>query len=489
MSIDLKWDNMPNKKKETLKRSVSELEKLNLKIRDDPQRPIYHFIAPARWMNDPNGPIYYKGEYHLFYQFNPFSDTWGHIHWGHAKSEDLIHWEHLPIALKPSTNEGETHCFSGDCVIDEGIPKILYTSIGPERPPSTGAEQWLAIGDENLVKWKKYKNNPVMTLELNGKYDVRDWRDPFLWKEGNYWYAVLGGHLIKPKRPLILLYRSKDLINWEFLNPLIIEERKKGKNWECPNFFKLKDKYVLIVSPHKQVIYNVGDYKEHKFIPTEWRKLDYGRSFYATNILDDQKNERIVLWGWIQGGGDIEGWNGCLSLPRIINLNSENILEIKPMPELKQLRLDHKKFEERKISSHDRDRDKIKPFSGAAIEIKARLKNISAERFGFNLYSEDSIENKDHLILLDSENNEVVSGNEKAKIGKNLNREYIDIHIFIDKSVLEVFINYQYYITSRIYLKSGKDYQIAPLSINGEFLIKRQDIWKMNQARSKNNLK
>jgi beta-fructofuranosidase len=476
---------MSNKKKEKLKKSVSELEQLNQKIQDDPQRPIYHFIAPARWMNDPNGPIYYKGEYHLFYQFNPFGDNWGHIHWGHAKSEDLIHWEHLPLALKPSTNEGEAHCFSGSCVIDEGIPKILYTSIGPERPPSTGAEQWLGIGDENLIHWKKYENNPVMTLDIHKKYEVRDWRDPFLWKEGNFWYAVLGGHLIKPKRPLILLYKSKDLINWEFLNPLIIEERKKGKNWECPNFFKLKNKHVLIVSPHKQVIYNVGEYKQHKFIPTEWRKLDYGRAFYATNILNDKKNERIILWGWIQGGGDIDGWNGCLSLPRGLILNSENILEIKPLPELKELRLDHMSLEERIISSYDRE--KINPFSGSAIEVKGRFKDISAEKFGINLYSEESIENNDHLILLNSKSNEIIVGGEKAKIKDKLHQKDIDFHIFIDKSVLEVFINYQHCITNRIYLKSGKDFNISPISFNGEFLIKRLDIWKMNQARFKYN--
>ncbi len=146
----------------------------HLKAEDCPLRPKYHFIAPANWMNDPNGPIYYKGEYHIFYQFNPYGAQWGNVHWGHAKSEDLVQWEHLPVALIPSVDKGETHCFSGSCIVIDNTPTILYTSIGPSKPPATEPEQWIATSSDDMVTWQKYENNPVLTQEIHKKLDVRD---------------------------------------------------------------------------------------------------------------------------------------------------------------------------------------------------------------------------------------------------------------------------------------------------------------------------
>ncbi len=174
-------------------------------------RPIYHFLAPANWMNDPNGTLFYKGEYHLFYQLNPYKNKWGRIHWGHAKSKDLVHWEHLPIALLPSRTKGERHCFSGCCVDDDGRPTILYTKIGSIRDVFTGAEQWLARGDENLRQWVKCEDNPVMDDSLHGDLKVRQWRDPYIWKQDGTWYCVLGGHFRWKHKGVVLLYRSKDL--------------------------------------------------------------------------------------------------------------------------------------------------------------------------------------------------------------------------------------------------------------------------------------
>jgi beta-fructofuranosidase len=116
----------------------------------------------------------------LFYQYNPYGDHWGTIHWGHVCSADLVHWEHLPIALHPSTEHGEVHCYSGCTVLDDGEPKILYTSVGEgERNAGTGAEQWLATSNDGMRTWMKYQGNPVMTAEIHGGVDIREWRDPF----------------------------------------------------------------------------------------------------------------------------------------------------------------------------------------------------------------------------------------------------------------------------------------------------------------------
>lgn len=219
-------------------------------VEKDPNRPAYHFQAPAYWMNDPNGPIYYQGEYHLFYQHNPYGENWGHMHWGHAKSRDLVHWQHLPIALAPSEDQGEEHCFSGSVIVDEnGIPRAFYTSIGPDTPAYDGAVQWMAYSGDGMQTWTKYPGNPVLTEDLHGDLKILDWRDPYVWREKNAWYVVLGGHP-KDGRGAAFLYQSPNLVDWKFLNILYQSkpEDQEG-NWECPNFFPLGDKRVLVYSP------------------------------------------------------------------------------------------------------------------------------------------------------------------------------------------------------------------------------------------------
>src|ERR1041385_6268748 len=162
----------------------------------DPTRPVYHFHPPAFWNNDPNGPIYYQGYYHMFYQHNPYGDGWGHMHWGHARSRDLVHWQHLPIALWPSEDLGEEHVFSGCAVLPRrGPPMIFYTSIARGKPAETYAEQWAAIGDKNMLSWQKFPGNPVLTEALHGDRKVYDWRDPFVFQHKNVTYMVLGGNL------------------------------------------------------------------------------------------------------------------------------------------------------------------------------------------------------------------------------------------------------------------------------------------------------
>ena len=159
------------------KKSIEQSRKIAEKC---PYRPKYHFLPKANWMNDPNGPIFYKGEFHLFYQHNPYGEQWGNIHWGHAKSKDLVHWQHLPIALIPNHELGEEHCFSGCCVNNDGTPSIIYTSIGPERLPSTGAEQWMATSSDDMITWQKSPHNPLMTIDIHGDLDIREWRDPYI---------------------------------------------------------------------------------------------------------------------------------------------------------------------------------------------------------------------------------------------------------------------------------------------------------------------
>src|ERR1700733_13010068 len=153
----------------------------------DPAHPIFHITSPAQWMNDPNGPIFYKGYYHIFYQLHPFSDGDGPKYWGHVRSRDMAKWEELPIALCPSTELGEAGVWSGCCTINcLGEPMIFYTSVAPGKSPQTHSEQWAAIGDDDLITWRKLSSNPVLSEELNHGGKIYDWRDPFIFHEKHH---------------------------------------------------------------------------------------------------------------------------------------------------------------------------------------------------------------------------------------------------------------------------------------------------------------
>ncbi len=461
---------------ETIRLATESIAKAQKIAEQCPYRPKYHFKAPAQWMNDPNGPIFYKGEYHLFYQLNPYGDKWGNIHWGHAKSKDLVNWEHLPIALTPSVNQGENHCFSGCCVVNHGIPTIIYTSIGPNKPTSTGAEQWLAVSHDDMITWEKYTNNPIMTLKLHGNLDVRDWRDPYIWQENKAWYAILGGHTYKPRRGIVLLYKSQNLLIWEFIGPLLIGgDRKMGLNWECPNFFSLGGKFVLFVSPHRKVIYTIGTYENYKFNPGKWKILDHGRPFYAPNTMLDGQGRRI-MWGWIKGGGNGE-WNGCLTLPRILTLDQQGRLKIKPAPELKKLRDKHIHLDEVMITSDLKD--SLKELNGTCLEIIVKFQLIDAKLFGLKII--DSFDNYDEIIIgYNSSKKQLLAGREKGQfIFYEEEEKQLKLHVFIDKSVIEVYANSRECITSRIYPKNIETIKIYLFAENGIVKLLSMDAWEI----------
>src|SRR2546423_3561670 len=153
----------------------------------DPHRPRYHFLPPANWLNDPNGLIHWKGEYHMFYQYNPNGPFWGTIHWGHAASADLVHWRHLPVALAPTPGSADEHgCFSGCAVDNNGVPTLVYTGVrGEEQLPC------IATGSDDMLTWQKYPGNPVIAAPPDG-IDPLDFRDHSVWWETDAWYQVIG---------------------------------------------------------------------------------------------------------------------------------------------------------------------------------------------------------------------------------------------------------------------------------------------------------
>ncbi|MCB0125842.1 MAG: glycoside hydrolase family 32 protein, partial [Caldilineaceae bacterium] len=315
----------------------------------DPTRPVYHFHPPANWMNDPNGTIYHNGYYHLFYQHNPYGDTWGHMHWGHARSTDLVQWEQLPIALWPSLDAGEEHVFSGCAAVNgAGEPMLIYTSVKTgDRDSRAANEQWAAVGDADWINWQKHPENPILALETHGGPPFeKDWRDPFIFTEAGRTFLVLGGEY--DNVAAVALYEATDdsLAHWRYCKLLYQESRTTTRFMECPNFFKVGEKWVLLTSPYQPVEYVVGDFDVETltFIPEHEGTLDPGAddvpNFYASNILYDP-NGRCILLGWIRGFPSGKGWNGCLALPRVLAIAPDGRPEQLPLPQLQQLRDQH----------------------------------------------------------------------------------------------------------------------------------------------------
>lgn len=326
---------------EALARATAAVEAAVPRAQADPAHPIFHITSPAQWMNDPNGPIFYKGYYHVFYQLHPFSDGDGPKYWGHVRSHDLVKWEPLPIALWPSTESKEAGVWSGCCTTNgRGEPVIFYTSVKEGLSAFDHSEQWAAISDDDLIHWHKLPTNPVLSEALHGDTKVYDWRDPFIFHEGKRTFLVAGGHLQKEGHAAVNIYEAQnsELTEWIYRGVLFELPDPKIPTAECPNFFKLDNQWVLFVSPYGSVQYFVGDFDATtcRFHARTQGTLDYG-SFYAPNTLQLATGRRII-WGWVNGFLGGRGWNGCLSVPRQLSLSREGQLLEAPVPELTQLR-------------------------------------------------------------------------------------------------------------------------------------------------------
>jgi beta-fructofuranosidase len=425
----------------------------------DHHRPAYHFVPQKGWMNDPNGPLWYEGYYHLFFQHNPEGDTWGNIHWGHIRSKDLITWEHLPITLTPSPELGETHCFSGCAVLDGLTPSILYTSVGENRRNSrTGAEQWLARSGDHLRTWKTH-TVPILTNAIHNE-PMLEWRDPFSWKENGRWQMLLGGS--HKGYGCILLYRSDDLLNWQFVNILL--ENKDYPFLECPNLLRYGNRSVLFYSPDSDVRYHTGFIDtQGRFITEKSGILDYSgkRGFYAPNTLLNDPAGRYITWGWIteqnRNGYLIQGYNGALSLPRIISLNDNGDLIQTPAKEITSFLSEP--VEEITVSLSGGE--KTLKTRTAEAEISLTVFPGEHDDFSLNVYkSADGREctriryNHDSRELtlekgLSSLDDRVAKDFQRAKLstaGKKL-----DLRIFLDHSIIEIFANNKTAITGRVY--------------------------------------
>lgn len=262
-------------------------------------RPKYHLTPRCGWMNDPNGFSFYEGRYHLFYQYYPYASKWGTMHWGHAVSKDLLHWEYLPCALAPDVFYDRDGCFSGSAVtLPDGRHCLFYTGVTKAEELQV---QCLAFGDG--TDYVKYEENPVISESLlpKGAYP-KDFRDPKLLLSEEGGYELIVSSRAADGNGQLLLYRSEDLLHWEFVSVFLKNNDHPGVMWECPDLFSLDGKEVLIVSPmagQPEAMIGHIDREKQVFVPESIQRIDPGSDFYAPQTVLSPDGRRILI-GWMQ---------------------------------------------------------------------------------------------------------------------------------------------------------------------------------------------
>lgn len=471
----------------------SPAQALQHRLAADPLRPQYHLMPAANWMNDPNGPIYYRGVYHMFFQYNPGASVWGDMHWAHATSPDMIHWRHEPVAMAPTPGGYDRDgVFSGSMVLDNGVPTVLYTGVMPpvadvEATLRDGTHVWkevqcLATSSDGLRTWKKLPE-PVIATPPPGM-QVTGFRDPCLWREGNTWLLILGSGTHE-KGGAILLYRSSDLRHWTYLHPLVegagngqknINPVDTGEMWECPDFFPLGGKHVLIISTMGKVRYKVGTYKDQRFFPEKDGVVDWGAYYAAKTMLD--RNGNRILWGWIpetrpEAEHRAAGWAGAMSLPRTLSLTANNELRMDVAPVARDLRGACIQAS-RKMDAAARDRTLSGlRINGLAAEVIVDLRPSAEHPCKISLRAESGEIFAAITVSAKGEGGQLEAPGVSAPLAASANQS-LRIHLLLDGSVLEIFANGTTIATSRVYTAPASPLRVG---IEGEY--ESLDVWQI----------
>ena len=339
---------------------VREYEAIKEREISGEDRPLFHLSSRVGWMNDPNGFCWYQGACHLFYQYHPYDTQWGPMHWGHAVSEDLMHWEYLPAAMAPDMPFDRDGCFSGSALeLPDGRMLLMYTGVVKRKKPEGGLAEYqaqcLAVGDG--LEFEKQEGNPVLTGDdLPEGFSRTDFRDPKIWQCEDGTYRCVAGNRPKDGSGQILLFASEDGFHWTFRKVLVENRGRYGKMWECPDFFSLDGYQVLLVSPQDMLpqgleyhngngtlcLIGTYDSETETFEQQYDQAIDYGIDFYApqTTVLPDG---RRIMIGWMQNWDTCnvrnEGcrWFGQMSLPRELSVKNGRLFQ-RPVRELEALR-------------------------------------------------------------------------------------------------------------------------------------------------------
>ena len=488
-------------KNDLLLKRFSESRKKQL---EDPHHPIYHFTSPEYKLNDPNGLSFWKGYWHLFYQAYPPEDP--RQHWGHAISKDLIHWEDLPIAIYPNP---EYQVFSGSALVEEDRVIAIYhgTRLGNMVATSN---------DPLLLNWEKVTDGatiPIHKTEGDRWQHAKDLPytifDPAIWKKDGIYYA-LSGSVEYDKRlgqllPQTYLFKSKDLVSWDFMHPFIEGDRftEIGDDNACPYFWPIGDKHILQFYSHTRGgQYYLGDYDKvnDKFFVTTHGKFNFGASgpsgVHAPSVTPSPDVEGGLISIWNMNPGKKDGWNRVkggnvqiMSLPRLLTLSKNNsnldynILKQEPAGNIESLRY-NKKSIDRMIIPPNKEiiLDEIK---GNAIEIVTEINPMNSQMVEINVLRSKEREEFTKIAFYKDRGTRLTTSRFYDGPYRGLKRQYnsilnidtsysstlsnvksrppesapfvledgenLKLRIFIDKSVVEVFANGKQVVATRVF--------------------------------------
>lgn len=433
-------------------------------------RPQFHFSPAHKWMNDPNGLVYHEGVYHLFYQFYPDDIVWGPMHWAHAVSKDMVHWEHKPIALYP---DDKGYIFSGSAVVDKqntsgfGVDgKIPLAAIftyhdpeGEEAGRDDFQTQGIAYSLDNGDSWTKFSGNPVI-----GNDGIKDFRDPkvFWHEESHHWIMILvaGDHA--------KWYRSNNLKDWEHLSDFGKNSGAHGGVWECPDLFPLQvegtdtEKWVLLISINpgapnggSGTQYFVGEFDGVRFVSdqeeTKW--VDYGTDNYAGVTYNNVPDEERIFIGWMSNWDyardtPTEQWRGAMTLPRKLSLHQvgeDYLLANYPLESVENLAVSNGS-QQLEVAPASTETVEWKSFDQSQVAFTTKSRDFSI-RFQNDLDEELvlTMSSQDNTFYLDRKNSGKVDfqtefGNKKQHMPINGLEGEFEVKILMDTSSIEVFI-------------------------------------------------
>ncbi len=474
---------------EQLERFRAERERLAA----DEDRPLYHFSPPENHLNDPNGLCRWNGRYHMFYQFWPGESD--RVHWGHAVSDDMVHWEDLPVAIYPTT---EKDCFSGQTVVEDDRVIAIYHGTRSGNAIATAS-------DPLLLNWEKHPDNPVIPMTPDGEpYRVFD---PCIWREEDGYYCLSGtyadGERGKDCVSVDHLFRSADLSEWEYLGPLLKDPffAQPGEDGAVPNFWPISDeKHMLLLFSHSRSgRYYVGTYdrETHRLIPDYHGRMNYGPigrgSLHAPSATIDDRGRFLAIFN-MRGGGTEDGARGIMTLPRHLWLAEDNSLRIAPLPEMASLRFDHASAPPATIPENGEVA--LDGIGGKGDEIAATIEPGAAREVGLNvLRSPDGAEETAITFYRDTR------GPGRHSLGIDTSRastrsdlqarppevgpldlpedEPLRLRVFIDRSVIEVFANDRQCLTVRAFPQREDSSGVSAFARGGEAQLTTCEAWQM----------
>ena len=460
-----------------------------------PYRPLYHMSAPDKLIHDPNGLCQWKGRYHLFYQYKMPGPGWL-IHWGHAYSDDLLHWKDLPVAIKP-TIEGS--CFSGTTLVEKDRVIAMYHGTGRGNIIATAS-------DPLLLDWEKHPDNPVIPIgNTQGPYAVGD---PCIWKEKDgYYYTLTRGR----KAREIHILRSKDLTDWKWLGPMFVDEKFAATNEDisCPYFWPIgKGKHLLLCFSHGragQGYLGTFDLGKARFTADYHFRANYGPwmhgSIHAPSATIDDKGRYLAIYNMKeQRGITHKGWDGVMSLPLVYSLAENNSLRVEPVEEIAKLRYDHKQLAARPIPA---GKDvPLREIAGKAMEIQAVLKPGTAKEVGLKVlqstdkgeYLQSPNQSEYTIIRFDTEKSTLSIDPLKSSLLKIPPRtpetapfelgegEPLELRIFIDRSIVEVFANGRLFLGVRVYPTKEDARAVSLFSTGGDAELVSLQVWQIRSV-------